>query len=144
MDHHRMSSILPSSSSAVPGHSLHDSAVPSRVLQERCSNRQDDLSDSDYYVYRKGESLSPNDRAFYTDIRQSPYTGVKPRLPAEIIRDSNRLWHQLLRCKPYSKYRNRQPKDAPPNQDMKWPEHMEIAFCRGTSTCPFKFDHGHC
>jgi hypothetical protein len=137
MDHQRMSCILPSNAPALVGHSLHDTTIPSRVLQERCNNRQDDISEPECHVYRKGEILSPNDRAFFNDIRHSPYTGAQPRLPAEIVKDSNRLWHQLLRCKPYSKYRNRQPKDAPPNQDIKWPEHMEIAFCRGTSTITF-------
>jgi hypothetical protein len=123
--------MLPSNTPALPVYSLHEPAVSSRILQERCGNRQDDLPDSEYHLIRKGESLSPNDRAFYNDIRQSLHTGAKSRLPAEIIRDSNRLWHQLLRCKAYNKYRTRQPKDAPPNQEIKWPEHMEIAFCRG-------------
>jgi hypothetical protein len=134
MDHQRLSYVLPSNTPILPSHSLHDSAIPSRVLQERCSNRQDELSDSDYHIYRKDENISPNDRAFYMDIRHSPYTGGEElKLPAEIIKDSNRLWNHLLRCKPYNKYRNRQPKRVPPNQVIKWPEHMEIAFCRGTS-----------
>jgi hypothetical protein len=132
-----MSCILPSNAPALAAHSIYESAGQSRVLQERCSNRQDDPPDSESNLYRKGQPLSPNDRAFYNDIRQSLYTGVKPRVPAEIVRDSNRLWHQLLRCKAYNKYRTRQPKEAPPHQDIKWPEHMEIAFCRGelTSNC---------
>jgi hypothetical protein len=125
-----MSCILPSNAPVLPGHNLHDTGPQSRVLQERCSNRQDDHSDSGH-VFRKGEPPLPNDNIFYNDIRLNPYTGFEKKTPAQIVNESNRLWLRLLRCKPYIKYRSRQPKDAPPNQDLKWPEHMEIAFCRG-------------
>jgi hypothetical protein len=134
MDHQR-SSILPSNAPALHARSIHDPVIPSRVLQERCSNRQDDLSDSDA-LYRKGESsIAQTDNAFFYDIRHNPYNQLPKLTSAEIINESNRLWHRLLRCKHYAKYRSRQPKDAPPSHDLKWPEHMEIAFCRGMYPC---------
>jgi hypothetical protein len=69
---------------------------------------------------------------------------MKEKSESEIIREANRLWHRLLKCKPYVKYRSRQPKDVPSTQEVKWPEHMEIAFCRGKSTInhgPIKVDN---
>lgn len=134
MDHQSISCILPSNAPALPGH-LHDSAIPSRVLQERCNNRQDELSESDQ-VYRKAKPLSREDSSFFNDIRLNPPIDARtghPRSPAEIHKGANALWHRLLKCQPYIKYRDRQPKATAPSQEVKWPEHMEIAFCRGIS-----------
>jgi hypothetical protein len=122
--------VLPSNAPAPAEHNLYDTAIPNRVLQERCNNRQDDFLESDH-LYRKGETLSQTDGIFFSDISLNPYTGIEKKSPAQIVSESNRLWHRLLICKQYIKYRSRQPKDILPNQDLKWPEHMEIAFCRG-------------
>ncbi|KAF2435603.1 hypothetical protein EJ08DRAFT_345539 [Tothia fuscella] len=129
MDHQRMSCILPSNAPALAGRRLHDSTIPSGVLQERCSNRQDDLSDLDI-AFRKGET-SRNDSVFFNDIRLNSYTDFEKKTPAQIISKSNKLWHEFLQCDAFKKYHKRPSKDAPPLEAKSiWPEHMEIAFCR--------------
>jgi hypothetical protein len=131
LDHDKMPLILPSNS--LPSNAptlpqLEEYGVHSRPLQGRRSSRQDELLDFDYQ--RPGQ-LSPAESAFINDFRRGKYPNVKHKSAEDIIKEANRLWRRLLRCKAYSKYRERKPKDNPTSQDMKWPEHLEVIFCQG-------------
>jgi hypothetical protein len=117
---------LPSNAPALP--QLEEYGVHSRSFQGRCSNRQEELLDFDYQ--RPGQ-FSPAESAFIHDFRRGKYPNVKHKSAEDIIKEANQLWRRLLRCKAYSKYRERKPKDTPSPQDTKWPEHLEVAFCQG-------------
>lgn len=120
------SKYLPSNASSLPQLEYGESG---RVLHERCSNREDGSEFNQEHP--KSEQFSPAETAFVNDFQHGKYPNVRHKTAEDIIREANRLWRQLLRCKAYSKYRERKPKDTPSAQDMKWPEHMEIAFCQG-------------
>lgn len=124
MDHQGSSCILPSNApSAFHEHGLPDH-VPYRVLQEACGNRG--VESDRGFQYPKAEYTLPSENVFLNHVRRE-----SKRTEEDKDREANRLWRHLNRCKQYVKYRNRKPKEAMPNQDIKWPEHMEIAFCRG-------------
>jgi hypothetical protein len=131
LDHDKMPLILPSNS--LPSNAptlpqLEEYGVHTLPFQSQCSSRQEELLDLDYH--RPGQ-LSPTESAFISDFRRGKYPNVKHKSAEDIIKDANQLWRRLLRCKAYSKYRERKPKDNPTSQDIKWPEHLEVIFCQG-------------
>jgi hypothetical protein len=131
LDHRKMPLILPSNS--LPSNAptlpqLEEYGVHSRRFQGQCSSRREELLDFDY---QKPGQLSLAESAFANDFHRGKYPNVKHKSADDIIKEANRLWRRLLRCKAYSKYRERKPKDTPSAQDMKWPEHLEVAFCQG-------------
>ncbi|KAE9993063.1 hypothetical protein EG327_006592 [Venturia inaequalis] len=137
LDHEKMPLILPSN--ALPSNApalpqLEEYGVHSRSYQGRCSSRQEEVLDYDYQ--RCAQPFSPAESAFISDFRRGKYPNVKHKSAEDIIKEANRLWRRLLRCKPYSKYRERKPKDNPTSQDMKWPENLEVAFCQALIIYP--------
>jgi hypothetical protein len=70
--------------------------------------------------------------------REGGYSAKKWKDEIEIQREALDLWRRLNRCVPYKKYRDRKPKETQSSLDIKWPEHMEIAFCKGGHR-PFSF-----
>jgi hypothetical protein len=131
LDHEKMSLMLPShplpsNAPALP--QLEEYGVHSRSFQGRCSSRQEELLDFDF---RRPGQLLPAESAFINDFRRGKYPNVKHKTAEDIIKEANQLWRRLLRCRAYSKYRERKPKDNSTSQDMKWPEQLEVAFCQG-------------
>ncbi|QDS70932.1 hypothetical protein FKW77_006761 [Venturia effusa] len=136
LDHAKIPRILPSN--ALPSNAptlaqLEEFGVHNRRYQGQCSSRQEEL---DYDYQRSGQPFSPAESAFISDFRRGKYPNVKHKSAEDIIKEANRLWRRLLRCKSYSKYRERKPKDNPTSQDMKWPENLEVAFCQALIIYP--------
>ncbi|TID26642.1 TEA-domain-containing protein [Venturia nashicola] len=137
LDYEKMPLILPSNtlpSNAPSLPQLEEYGVHNRSYQGRCSSRQEELLDYDYQ--RCAQPFSPAESAFINDFRRGKYPNVKHKSAEDIVKEANRLWRRLLRCKPYSKYRERKPKDNPTSQDMKWPENLEVAFCQALIIYP--------
>ncbi len=126
MDQQATSCILPSNAPSFHDHDLPDPTVPYRVLQEGFRNSQFDAENN--FQYRKLEYSSPSETDFLDSARRKRIS--KELTEEDVQRLATKLWRRMLRCKPYAKYRGRQ-KEGASNQDVKWPEHMEMAFCRG-------------
>jgi len=134
MELRRNSYILPSNAPPLPSGILHDIAIPHGVLQERCGNRQHGLLDADLSTHRKYDALSPIENSYGYGYGASLYARPQashiPMSEDDLHRHATFLWKRLQRCDQYRKYRGRQPKDCG-QQEQKWPEHMEAAFCKG-------------
>jgi hypothetical protein len=129
MDQQGTSCILPSNAPSFHDHDLPDPTVPYRVLQQACGNSQFDAEHN--FQYSKLEYSSPSENDILDGTRRRRIS--KELTEEDVQRLATKLWRHMLRCKPYAKYRSRQPKEGASNQDIKWPEHMEMAFCRGGS-----------
>jgi hypothetical protein len=127
MDQQSTSCILPSNAPAFCDHGLSEPTVPYRVFQEGCGNKQFDAEHN--FQYSKLDCSSPSENDFLDGTRRKRISRELAEEDAQRL--AMKLWRHMLRCKPYAKYRSRQPKEGASNQDIKWPEHMEIAFCRG-------------
>lgn len=137
MDQQGTSCILPSNAPAFNDHDLPESTVPYRVLQESCGNKQYDAEHN--FQYSKPDYSSPSENDFLDGTRRRRIS--RELTEEDVQRLATKLWRHMLRCKPYAKYRSRQPKEGASNQDIKWPEHMEMAFCRGsTAPCPVAYN----
>lgn len=124
MDHQGSSCILPSNAPL----GFHDHSLPHRVLQEACGNRG---PESDYgFPYVKAEHTLPSENGFCEPVRRHSRRDREPT-EEEICVEAKRLWNRLHNCKQYEKYRSRQPKEVPPGQELKWPDNLEMAFCKG-------------
>ena len=132
MDQQGPSCILPSNTPTFHDHDLPECTVPYRVLQEGCGNKQFDAEHN--FQYNNLELSSPSENDILDSNRRRKIS--RELTEDDVQRQATKLWCHMLRCKPYAKYRSRKPEEGAPNKDIKWPEHMEMAFCRG-STAPF-------
>ncbi|KAL1620928.1 hypothetical protein SLS54_005859 [Diplodia seriata] len=132
----RSSCILPSNAPALHDSIIDDIGVARPILQERCSNRQQDFLDTDHRkhgLYQPAENFYNNSAAQgYLASAQSSHAGYAASAwladeDERVRQEAARLWRMLSRSDAYRKYRARQPKDCR-EQDQKWPEHMELAF----------------
>jgi hypothetical protein len=128
--------ILPSNAPILAEHAYHElSSTPSRVLQERCGNRRDEPPE-EQRLKRAFDLLETTEANFLANVRRGRFKALEKKLP-QVIHDAKKLWRHLWRCEEFRRYRGRQPKDsdctaAPGDKsDKTWPDHMEVAFCRG-------------
>lgn len=105
------------------------------ALQNISSNRRDEPHD-EQRLQRAYKILKQTEPEFIANVHRGRFLGLQKNL-ALIISDSEKLWRHLWSCGEFRAYRQRQPKDsegAAPTKDdneTKWPDHMEAAFCRG-------------
>jgi len=136
MELHQSSCIVPSNAPALPEELIEDVKATSRILQERCGNRQHDILDPEQFGFRKRDASSPVE-IFYPEslpCYDTPEPNLAQQLdrrPDEVIeKNSAVLWQNVHKCDAYRKYRSRQPKNSA-EREQKWPEHMEAAFFTG-------------
>lgn len=137
MELRRHSCVLPSNAPALQDNSLQDLSIPSRVLQERSSNRQHAYLDFDLSVRKKPipslpiESTYSNGLGAYLTAHGIVASQlVDPQKGEAIINHQTaKLWRALQQSEAYRKYRLRQPKES--KDQARWPDHMEYAFWRG-------------
>jgi hypothetical protein len=128
MDHPASGCILPSNAPAL---AYHGNYLSLRVLQEACGNRGLESEHSPQAI--KTDHKLPSENDFAESDRRESRRDQDPT-QQEIDEEANRLWRALYRCKAYEKYRSRQPKVPVATQEQKWPDHIEIAFCKGLLT----------
>ncbi|KAJ9668404.1 hypothetical protein H2201_001452 [Coniosporium apollinis] len=125
--------MLPSNAPPLPEELIEDVRATSRVLQERCGNRQHDVLDPEQFGFRKREASSPVENLYSEslpcyDVPELNLAQQLDRRSNEVIeKNSAVLWQNVHKCDAYRKYRSRQPKNSA-EREQKWPEHMEAAF----------------
>ncbi|KAF2493912.1 hypothetical protein BU16DRAFT_562868 [Lophium mytilinum] len=122
MELRRHSCVLPSNAPAFDSFS-------SRVLQERCGNRQHEYLDSDiperkYLPTSPVENLYRNGISTYVGSHHGGITSHPDcKSEEQINSETQKVWRQLQRCGAYCKYRDKPSKDT--RDLVKWPEHMD-------------------
>ncbi|KAF2094091.1 TEA-domain-containing protein [Rhizodiscina lignyota] len=114
-----------------------ESSNPKGVLQERCGNRQDEYAGveqlarymkHDSSIYTEGSTENYYGSARHTGYRNHSggrhYSNEETRKRKEV----EKLWHRLNACPQYRKYREKQKNSN--DKEQKWPENMELVFCR--------------
>ncbi|KAF2476143.1 TEA-domain-containing protein [Lindgomyces ingoldianus] len=126
-------SVLPSNAPALPPTPLPESAIPSRVLQERSGNRGNTYTD-DSNVWKS--SFPPVENFYSHNVGGDFFAeGIAAHLCDEkseeqINHETAKLWRLLEQSEKYRKYRARQPKTKK-EREQKWPDNLEHAFFRG-------------
>ncbi|EKG18486.1 hypothetical protein MPH_04288 [Macrophomina phaseolina MS6] len=138
----RSSCILPSNAPSLHDSIIDEIGVARPILQERCSNRQQDFLDADHRkhgLYQPAENFYNGAAQSYLASSQTSHASYAASSwladeDERVRQEAARLWRMLSRSDAYRKYRARQPKDCR-EQDQKWPEHMELAFFSGRTLC---------